>query len=103
MHLYDRLLSDYLRKKRGDQTVRAFARKIGLTHGTLHRVENLQQSLTIGKLGQIMEKLDCSWEEIFGKAKLPTAKLPTAKRLAPPMSKTLPPKKIAKARTSKAP
>jgi len=69
MHLYDRLLSEYLRKKRGDQTVRAFARKIGLTHGTLHRVENLQQSLTVGKLGQIMEKLDCSWDEIFGRAK----------------------------------
>jgi len=91
MHLYDRLLSEYLRKKRGDQTVRAFARKIGLTHGTLHRIENLQQSLTIGKLGQIMEKLNCSWEEIFGKAK----------RLAAPISKPLLTKKITKAKTSK--
>ena len=96
MHLYDRLLSEYLRKTRGDQTVRAFARKIGLTHGTLHRIENLQQSLTIGKLGHIMEKLDCSWEEIFGKAKLPSAK-----RLASPLSKSLLPKKVAKPKTSK--
>jgi transcriptional regulator with XRE-family HTH domain len=98
MHLYDRLLSEYLRKTRGDQTVRAFARKIGLTHGTLHRIENLQQSLTIGKLGQIMDKLDCSWEEIFGKAKLAKAK-----RLVPPTSKPLLPKKITNAKTSKAP
>jgi transcriptional regulator with XRE-family HTH domain len=97
MHLYDRLLSEYLRKSRGDQTVRAFARKIGLTHGTLHRIENLQQSLTIGKLGQIMEKLDCSWEEIFG-----NTGPATAKRLAPPMSKPLLPKKKAKSKTSKA-
>ena len=97
MHLYDRLLSDYLRKKRGDQTVRAFARKIGLTHGTLHRVENLQQSLTIGKLGQIMEKLDCSWEEIFGRAK----PLPR-KHLAQPLSKPLLLKKIARGKTSTA-
>jgi len=96
MHLYDRLLSEYLRKTRGDQTVRAFARKIGLTHGTLHRIENLQQSLTIGKLGHIMEKLDCSWEEIFGRAKLPTAK-----RLASPISKPLLPKKSAKTKPSK--
>jgi transcriptional regulator with XRE-family HTH domain len=96
MHLYDRLLSEYLRKTRGDQTVRAFARRIGLTHGTLHRIENLQQSLTVGKLGQIMEKLGCSWEEIFG-----YAKLPTAKRLAPPLSKPLLPKKLSKAKTSK--
>lgn len=98
MHLYDRLLSEYLRKTRGDQTVRAFARKIGLTHGTLHRIENHQQSLTIGKLGQIMDKLDCSWEEIFGKAKLARAK-----RLAPPMSKPLLPKKISSSKASKAP
>jgi transcriptional regulator with XRE-family HTH domain len=70
MHVYDRLLADYLRKKRGDETVRVFARKIGLTHGTLHRVENHQQSITIGKLGEIMDKLDCSWDDIFGKAKL---------------------------------
>jgi transcriptional regulator with XRE-family HTH domain len=97
MHLYDRLLSEYLRKIRGDQTVRAFARKIGLTHGTLHRVENLQQSLTIGKLGQIMEKLHCSWEEIFG-----NARLATAKPIAPPMLKPLLPKKKAKSKTSKA-
>jgi transcriptional regulator with XRE-family HTH domain len=95
MHLYDRLLSEYLRKTRGDQTVRAFARKIGLTHGTLHRIENLQQSLTIGKLGHIMEKLDCSWDEIFGKAKLPPAK-----RGASPISKSLLPKKKADAKTS---
>ncbi len=65
MHLYDRLLAEFLRRKRGDQTVRSFARKIGMTHGTLHRIENLQQSLTVGKLGQIMEKLDCTWSEIF--------------------------------------
>ena len=97
MHLYDRLLSEYLRKKRGDQTVRAFARKIGLTHGTLHRIENLQQSLTIGKLGQIMEKLDCSWEEIFG-----GARSLSRKRLAQPLTKPILPKKITKGKTSKA-
>ena len=92
MHLYDRLLSEYLRKKRGDQTVRAFARKIGLTHGTLHRVENLQQSLTIGKLGHLMGKLGCSWEEIFGRAKLLSRK-----RSVQSLSK-----KITKNKTSKA-
>lgn len=97
MHLYDRLLSEYLRKTRGDQTVRAFARKIGLTHGTLHRIENLQQSLTLGKLGQIMEKLDCSWEEIFGGAK-PLSR----KRLTQPIAKSVLPRKITKGKTIKA-
>jgi transcriptional regulator with XRE-family HTH domain len=69
MHLYERLLAEYLRKKRGDETVRAFARKIGLTYGTLHRIENRQQSITLGKLGEIMDRLDCSWDDIFGKTK----------------------------------
>ena len=69
MHLYERRLAEYLRKRRGDDTVRDFARKIGLTYGTLHRIENLQQSVTLGKLGAIMDKLDCSWEEIFGAPK----------------------------------
>jgi transcriptional regulator with XRE-family HTH domain len=96
MHLYDRLLSEYLRKTRGDQTVRAFARRIGLTHGTLHRIENLQQSLTVGKLGQIMEKLDCSWEEIFG-----TVKPLLLKRPAQPISKALLPKGTPKGKASK--
>ena len=68
MHLYERLLAEYLRKKRGDETVRSFARKIGLTHGTLHRIENLQQSVTLGRLGSIMDQLNCSWDDIFGKA-----------------------------------
>jgi hypothetical protein len=44
-----------------------------------------------------MEKLDCSWEEIFGKAKLARAK-----RLPPPVSKPLLPRKTTKAKTSKA-
>jgi transcriptional regulator with XRE-family HTH domain len=70
MHLYEQLLADYLRRKRGDETIRVFARKIGLTYGTLHRIENRQQSVTLGKLGEIMDRLDCSWDDIFGKAKL---------------------------------
>ena len=77
--------------------MRAFARKIGLTHGTLHRIENLQQSLTLGKLGQIMDKLNCSWEEIFERAKA----LPR-KRPAQPLAKPLLPIKITKGKTNKA-
>jgi transcriptional regulator with XRE-family HTH domain len=94
MHLYDRLLAEFLRRKRADQTVRAFARKIGMTHGTLHRIENLQQSLTVGKLGQILEKLDCSWIEIF-----PPEKTATRKSRVPSPTAAL--KKTIKAKKSK--
>ncbi len=74
---YDRLLAEFLRKKRGDETVRDFARKIGLTYGTLHRIENLQQSLTVGKLGEIMDRLDCSLDDIFGKARAARRRIAT--------------------------
>jgi transcriptional regulator with XRE-family HTH domain len=46
-------------------TIRAFARKVGLSHGTLHRVENLQQSLTVGKLGMVLDRLHCSHKDVF--------------------------------------
>jgi transcriptional regulator with XRE-family HTH domain len=87
MHLYERLLAEYLRKKRGDETVRSFARKIGLTHGTLHRIENLQQSVTLGRLGSIMDKLNCSWDDIFGKAPIRRKSLGRSKSGAVAVSK----------------
>jgi transcriptional regulator with XRE-family HTH domain len=87
MHLYERLLAEYLRKKRGDEAVRSFARKIGLTHGTLHRIENLQQSVTLGRLGSIMDKLNCSWDDIFGKAPIRQKSLGRSKSGAIAVSK----------------
>jgi transcriptional regulator with XRE-family HTH domain len=61
----DRQLGAFLRKKRGERTYAEFARKLGLPPSTLHRIENGQQSITLGKLEQIMRRLRCSLRDIF--------------------------------------
>jgi transcriptional regulator with XRE-family HTH domain len=58
-------LGAFLRKKRGDQTFAEFSRKVGLPASTLHRLERAEQSITLGKLEQIMRRLKCGWSDIF--------------------------------------
>jgi DNA-binding Xre family transcriptional regulator len=54
-----------LRNKRGAMTFARFYKKLGLPTSTLHRVEQCQQSITLGRLQQIMSRLKCSLSEIF--------------------------------------
>jgi len=61
----DKQLAAFLRKARGQQTFAAFAKKLGVPPSTLHRLESAQQSVTLGKLEQIMKRLKCSLGEIF--------------------------------------
>lgn len=58
-------LADFLKKRRGPLTLSHFARKLGLPPSTLFRLENVQQSATLAKLRQIMERLGCSLTDIF--------------------------------------
>jgi DNA-binding Xre family transcriptional regulator len=55
----------FLRKKRGEQTFAEFSRKLGLPPSTLHRLESGEQSVTLGKLEQIMRRLKCRLSDIF--------------------------------------
>ena len=56
----------FLRKWRGQITYAAFARKLGITPSSLFRIENCQQSVTLKTLQQLMDRLKCSWADIFG-------------------------------------
>jgi transcriptional regulator with XRE-family HTH domain len=62
---YDRKVADFLRKRRGEQTYREFAPKLGMSRSALHRLENLEQSITLAKLHAIAQRLRTSVEEIF--------------------------------------
>lgn len=42
-----------------------FAKKLGMTASSLHRLENGQQSITLKKLQQVLERLKCGLDEIF--------------------------------------
>jgi transcriptional regulator with XRE-family HTH domain len=61
----DKELANYLRKRRGETTFAAFARRLGMTPSSLHRLENGQQSITLKKLQQIMDRLRCDFQDIF--------------------------------------
>ena len=61
----DHQLATFLRKERGEMPYAAFARKLGMTPSSLFRLENGQQSITLKKLQLIMDRLKCSWSDMF--------------------------------------
>jgi len=64
-HLPKRL-GAFLRKKRGDLTYAQFARKLGLSDSTLHRLEMADQNVTLKSIEQIATRLKVKVGEIFG-------------------------------------
>jgi transcriptional regulator with XRE-family HTH domain len=61
----DNQLAIFLRKRRGEITYAAFAKKLGITPSSLFRLENCQQSITLKTLQQLMDRLKCGLPEIF--------------------------------------
>ena len=62
-------LADYLRKQRGDKSLLAFARKLGISDSTLQRLEIAEQNITIDTLEQIVDRLKCDLSDVFGVTK----------------------------------
>ena len=58
-------LAKFLREKRGELTLKQFARKLGISDSTLQRVEIGDQNITIKSLQQIVDRLNCEVAEIF--------------------------------------
>jgi transcriptional regulator with XRE-family HTH domain len=65
----DKKLASFLRKQRGEQTFAQFSRKLGLPRSTIFRLEHCEQSVTLGRLQQIMDRLKCSLWDIFREPK----------------------------------
>ena len=61
----DSQLAEFLRKKQGELTYAQFARKLGITPSTLFRLQHKQQSITLGRLEQILERLKCKLGDVF--------------------------------------
>jgi putative transcriptional regulator len=59
-------LGSFLRKKRGDLTYAQFAKKVGLSDSTLHRMEMAQQNVTLNTLELLSRRLKCSVGEMLG-------------------------------------
>ena len=62
---YDQKVAAFLRRKRGDKTYRQFAPTLGMSSSKLHRLENLQQSITLAKLHSIALRLRTTVEAIL--------------------------------------
>jgi predicted transcriptional regulator len=61
----EKQLAQFLRKQRGDMTFVQFSRKVGLPPSTLFRLENGQQSITLGKMEQVLTRLKCKLTDVF--------------------------------------
>jgi DNA-binding XRE family transcriptional regulator len=58
-------LASFLRQRRGVTPYAAFARKLGMTRSSLFRLENGQQSITLKRLQEIIDRLRCDIRDIF--------------------------------------
>jgi transcriptional regulator with XRE-family HTH domain len=58
-------LALFLRKTRGELSYAQFARKTGVSHMTLFRIEKGEHHLTIDKLETVMHKLKVRLRDIF--------------------------------------
>lgn len=61
----DKQLAAFLRKQRGELSYAQFAKKTGLSHTTLHRIERGEHRLTLDKLQTVLEKLRIKLADVF--------------------------------------
>ncbi len=58
-------LAKNLKKRRGDETTRDFARKLKISKSTLSRLENVDQNVNLNTIQQITKSLNCSICDLF--------------------------------------
>jgi transcriptional regulator with XRE-family HTH domain len=62
---YEHQLGNYLRKARGAETFRSFAKKIGISPSSLQRLEQAEQNVTLRTVQQITRRLGITLRDIF--------------------------------------
>lgn len=60
-------LAKTIKQKRGKMTEREFARKVGLSKTTLHRIENQDQNVTLDTLEYLCKKFKCDISDLFAR------------------------------------
>lgn len=61
----DKEFAQFLKNQRGDMSYAEFARKTGLTASSLFRLENGEQSITLGRLHGLMKRLKVTLRDVF--------------------------------------
>jgi transcriptional regulator with XRE-family HTH domain len=62
---FDRQLAKFLRKERGSLSYARFAKRVGLSHQTLFRIEHGEHHLTLNKLETVLDKLKIRLKDVF--------------------------------------
>lgn len=62
----DRKFAEFLRRERGTRSFAEFSRISGLPPSTLYRLENGEQSITLGRLDGVLKRLKKIPSEVFG-------------------------------------
>jgi transcriptional regulator with XRE-family HTH domain len=62
---FDAQLAKFLRKSRGSLSYAQFAKKTGVSHTTLHRLERHEHHLTLNKLERVLDKLKVRLSDVF--------------------------------------
>jgi len=65
----DKKLARFLKEQRGDMPFAQFSKKTGFSPSMLFRLENCEQSITLGRLQQLMDRLKVDWQDVFGTPK----------------------------------
>jgi DNA-binding Xre family transcriptional regulator len=60
-------LGQFLRKRRGEMTLPAYARMLGISSSSLHRMEMGEQNVTLKTLELLLKRLKCSAADVFNK------------------------------------
>lgn len=58
-------LGQFLRIRRGEMTLPAFARKLGISSPSLHRIEMGEQNVTLTTLERLLKRLKCGVTDVF--------------------------------------
>ena len=61
----DQQFGRFLRERRGDTSYAIFARKLGISASTLFRLESGVQSVTLGKMEDILKRLKADVWDVF--------------------------------------
>jgi transcriptional regulator with XRE-family HTH domain len=59
-------LAQFLRRRRGTLSYPAFARKMGVSSSSLHRMEMGEQNVTLKTLEYLLKRLRCRVVDVFG-------------------------------------
>ena len=61
----DREFARYVRKARGSLSYAEFAKRVGVSHTTLHRIERGEHHITLNKLETILSRLKVKLKDVF--------------------------------------